>query len=77
MVIESGFNLGMEELTMYDRKVSYYNVIIYKKTILNEYHKERIIKFSEIEKAVEFGKSEIAKGNKVRIEEIADIANWN
>lgn len=62
---------------MYDRKVSYYNVIIYKKTILNEYHKERTKKFAEIEKAVEFGKSEIAKGNKVRIEEIADIVNWN
>ena len=62
---------------MYDRKVSYYNVIVYKKTILNEYHKERTKKITEIEKAVEFGKSEIAKGNKVRIEEIADIVNWN
>ena len=62
---------------MYDRKVSYYNVITYKKTILNEYHKERTKKFTEIEKAVEFGKSEIAKGNKVRIEEIVDIVNWN
>ena len=62
---------------MYDRKVSYYNVIIYKKTILNEYLKERTKKFTEIEKAVEFGESEIAKGNKVRIEEIAEIINWN
>ena len=62
---------------MYDRKVSYYNVIIYKKTILNEYHKERTKKFNEIKKAIEFGKSEISKGNKVRIEEIADIVNWN
>lgn len=62
---------------MYDRKVSYYNVIIYKKTILNEYHEEKTKKFNEIEKAIEFGKSEISKGNKVRIEEIADIVNWN
>ena len=62
---------------MYDRKVSYYNVIIYKKTILNEYHEEKAKKFNEIEKAIEFGKSEISKGNKVRIEEIADIVNWN
>ena len=62
---------------MYDRKVSYYNVIIYKKTILNEYHKEKTKKFNEIEKSIEFGKSEISKGNKVRIEEIADIVNWN
>ena len=62
---------------MYDREISYYNVIIYKKTILNEYHKEGIKKFNEIEKAIEFGKSEISKGNKVRIEEIADIVNWN
>ena len=62
---------------MYDRKVSYYNVIVYKKTILNEYHKEKTKKFNEIEKAIEFGKSEISKGNKVRIEEIADIVNWN
>ena len=62
---------------MNDRKVSYYNVIIYKKTILNEYYKEGSKKFTEIEKAVEFGKSEITKGNKVRIEEIADIVNWN
>lgn len=61
---------------MYDREISYYNVIIYKKTILNEYHKEDSKKFTEIEKAVEFGKSEIAKGNKVRIEEIANIVNW-
>lgn len=62
---------------MFDREISYYNVIIYKKTILNEYHKEGEKKFTEIEKAVEFGKSEIAKGNKVRIEEIANIVNWN
>lgn len=62
---------------MYDRKISCYNVIIYKKTILNEYHKERTKKFNEIKKAIEFGKSEISKGNKVRIEEIADIVNWN
>ena len=62
---------------MYDREISYYNVIIYKKTILNEYHKEGSKKFTEIEKAVEFGKNEIAKGNKVRIEEIANIINWN
>lgn len=62
---------------MYDRKVSYYNVIVYKKTILNEYRKEGSKKFTEIEKAVAFGKNEIAKGNKVRIEEIADIVNWN
>ena len=64
-------------MIMNDRKVSYYNVIIYKKTILNEYHKESSKKFSEIEKAIEFGKSEIAKGNKVRIEEIVEILNWN
>lgn len=62
---------------MYNREINYYNVIIYKKTILNEYHKEKTKKFTDIEKAVEFGKSEIAKGNKVRIEEIANIVNWN
>lgn len=62
---------------MYDRKVSCYNVIVYKKTPLNEYHKEETKKFSEIQKAVEFGKSEISKGSKVRIEEIVDIVNWN
>ena len=62
---------------MCDREISYYNVIIYKKTILNEYHKEGSKKFTEIEKAVEFGKSEISKGNRVRIEEIVEILNWN
>ena len=62
---------------MYDRKVSYYNVIIYKKTILNENRKEKTKKLNEIEKAIEFGKSEISIGNKVRIEEIADIVKWN
>lgn len=62
---------------MYDREISYYNAIVYKKTILNEYHKEREKKFTDIEKAVEFGKNEIKKGNKVRIEEIANIVNWN
>lgn len=62
---------------MFDREVSYYNVIIYKKTVLNEYYKEGLKKFTEIDKAVEFGKSEIAKGNKVRIEEITNIVNWN
>ena len=61
---------------MFDREISYYNVDIYKKTILNEYHKESSKKFTKINKAVEFGKSEIAKGNKVRIEEIANIINW-
>lgn len=62
---------------MYNREISCYNVIIYKKTVLNEYHKEKTEKFDDIEKAVEFGKNEIAKGNKVRIEEIANIINWN
>lgn len=62
---------------MYDKEISYYNVIIYKKTILNEYYKESSKKFTEIEKAIEFGKNEIAKGNKVRIEEIANIINWD
>lgn len=61
---------------MYDIEISYYNVIIYKKTILNEYHKKCLKKFTDIEKAVKFGKSEIAKGNKVLIEEIANIVNW-
>lgn len=62
---------------MYDREISCYNVIVYKKTVFNEYHKEKTEKFHDIEKAVEFGKNEIAKGNKVRIEEIANIINWN
>lgn len=62
---------------MFDREISHYNVVIYKKTILNEYHKEKTEKFDSIEKAVEFGKNEIEKGNKVRIEEIANILNWN
>ena len=62
---------------MYDREISYYNVIVFKKTILNEYHKDKTEKFDDIEKAVKYGKSEIAKGNKVRIEEIANIVNWN
>lgn len=62
---------------MYDREINCYNVIVYKKTILNEYHKDKTEKFYDIEKAVEFGKNEIAKGNKVRIEEIANILNWN
>lgn len=61
---------------MYDREISYYNVIIYKKTILNEYHKEETKKFTEIEKRLSL-ENEIAKGNKVRIEEIANIINWN
>ena len=49
----------------------------YLMNLLIKFFKKKAKKFNEIEKAIEFGKSEISKGNKVRIEEIADIVNWN
>lgn len=61
---------------MYDKEFNRYNVVVFKKTVLNEYHKEKTEKFDSIEKAIKFGKSEIEKGNKVRIEEVSNIINW-
>ena len=61
---------------MYDKEFNRYNVVVFKKTILNEYHKDKTEEFDSIEKAIEFGKNEIEKGNKIRIEEVSNIINW-
>lgn len=33
---------------MYDKEVCYYNVIVFKKTILKQFHKEKIETFNDI-----------------------------
>ena len=62
---------------MYDKEIKKYHVRTYIETFPNEYHFQRITEFNEIEEAINFGKKQIEKGKKVRIEEISIIKNWN
>lgn len=62
---------------MYDKVLEHYDVNIYEKTIFNEYHYIMTKNFPDIESAIDFAKKETTKGNRVKIEEIYRILNWD
>lgn len=61
---------------MYDKKIKEYHVKIYVETFLNEYHYLRREVFSNIDEAINYGKNQIEKGNRIIIEEISIVTNW-
>ena len=61
---------------MYDKKIERYDVIIYEKTIFNQWHYLMTKEFLDIVNAIDYGRKERGKGNRVRIKEVFKILNW-
>lgn len=61
---------------MYDKKIERYDVIIYEKTICNQWHYLMTKEFLDIESAIDYGRKEKEKGNRVKIKEVLKILNW-
>lgn len=62
---------------MYDKKIERYDVIIYEKTIFNQWHYLMAKEFLDIESAIDYGRKEKEKGNRVKIKEVLKILNWD
>lgn len=62
---------------MCDKKFERYDVVIYEKTILNQWHYLMTKEFFDIESAIDYGKKEKTKGNRVKIKEVSKILNWD
>ena len=63
-------------IEMYDKKIERYDVIIYEKTICNQWHYLMTKEFLDIESAIDYGRKEKEKGNRVKIKEVLKILNW-
>ena len=64
-------------IEMYDKKIERYDVIIYEKTIFNQWHYLMKKEFLDIESAIDYGRKEREKGNRVEIKEVFKILNWS
>lgn len=61
---------------MYDKKFERYDVVIYEKTIFNQWHYLMTKEFLDIESAIDYGRKEREKGNRAEIKEVFKILNW-
>lgn len=62
---------------MYDELFERYDVVIYEKTIFNQWHYLMTKEFFDIESAIDYGKKEKEKGNRVKIKKVSKILNWD
>lgn len=61
---------------MYREEFEHYDVIIYEKTILNQWHYLMTKEFLDIESAIDCAKLEEEIGNRVKIKKVSKILDW-
>lgn len=61
---------------MYREEFEHYDVIIYEKTIFNQWHYLMTKEFLDIKSAIDCAKLEEEIGNRVRIKKVSKILDW-